>query len=363
MQHIARRRLVAPLVAFLAIGVGVVVAPPAAEAAVTGTIKVSGTLNVRAGATTSSKAVGKLRNGARISIACQVIGQSVKGNVRRTTAWNRLTNGRYVSHAYVVSAAVPPCPVAGTIKVSGSVNVRVSSTTVARTVGALGNKAKVSIVCQIPGQYVRGDVRATAAWDRLTNGRYVSHAYVLSGAIPRCTTPAPKVTSPPVAPPAPAMTNAEFIAASVAGAQRGWREHQVPASVTIAQAILESGWGRSKLSANDRNYFGIKCFNNDPGRYAIGCRSYQTQECDKAGKCFTTSATFRVYASMADSYRDHGYFLRSNSRYAASFAYNRNPNKFIDMVWKAGYATDPAYYTKITGIMKTYNLYQYDIWR
>src|SRR5436853_386170 len=72
------------------------------------------------------------------------------------------------------------------------------------------------------------------------------------------------------------MTNADFIAASVIPAQQSQREFRVPASVTIAQAILESGWGRSGLTVNDKNFFGIKCFTPVPGPISIGCHSYST---------------------------------------------------------------------------------------
>jgi flagellar protein FlgJ len=363
MHHIARRWIIGPIVAICAVTAGTVVVASPAQAAVTATIKVSGSLNIRGAASTSSKAVGTLRNKARISIDCQVVGQTIKGNVRRTALWNRLTNGRYVSHAYVVSGAIrrcppkpkpAPAPVASgnaTIKVVGALNVRSGPSTASNLAGTLANNATITVLCQVEGDYISGDVRASTMWDRLSDGRYVSHSYVVSGSIPVCANA-----------PVPTMTNAQFIAASVAGAQRGWREFGVPASVTIGQAILESGWGRSMLSANDRNYFGIKCFGT-PGPIAAGCRTYRTTECDKAGKCFTTSATFRTYASMTDSYRDHGNFLRINSRYAASFNVSRDANKFIYSIWKAGYATDPAYYTKMTGIMRSYNLYQYDIWR
>jgi flagellar protein FlgJ len=76
------------------------------------------------------------------------------------------------------------------------------------------------------------------------------------------------------------MTDDEFLAASIPAAQQSQRETKVPTSVTLAQAILESGWGRSSLSANDRNFFGMKCFNNATGSYAAGCKSYSTQECN-----------------------------------------------------------------------------------
>ena len=133
--------------------------------------------------------------------------------------------------------------------------------------------------------------------------------------------------------------------------------------MTIAQAILESGWGRSSLSTTDRNYFGIKCQGTSFGKLANGCHVYNTQECTKAGQCFATSASFRTYSSMANSFRDHGNFLRVNSRYKPAFTYTKDPNKFIWQVWKAGYATDPNYYTKVTGLMASYDLYQYDTWK
>jgi len=113
----------------------------------------------------------------------------------------------------------------------------------------------------------------------------------------------------------------------------------------------------------DRNYFGIKCQNGKYGTLAKGCHVYNTSECDKAGNCFATTASFRIYATMANSFRDHGNFLRVNSRYKPAFAYTRDANKFIWQVWKAGYATDPNYFTKVTTLMASYHLYQYDIWR
>ena len=112
-----------------------------------------------------------------------------------------------------------------------------------------------------------------------------------------------------------------------------------------------------------RNYFGIKCQNGKFGTIANGCYTYRTNECTKAGKCFVTTGVFRTYATMAHSLRDHGNFLKVNSRYKPAFAYTKNANKFIWTVWKAGYATDPNYYTKVTGMMSANELYQYDTWK
>ena len=204
---------------------------------------------------------------------------------------------------------------------------------------------------------MNGTVRSTTQWNRLSDGSYISHAYVVTPTLHIC----PGASTTPVT--TPSVTPEQFLAAAVPGAQRGWREYGVPASVTIAQAILESGWGRSGLSVSDKNYFGIKCQGTSYGKLATGCHVYKTQECDKAGQCFTTTGSFRIYASMANSFRDHGNFLRVNSRYKPAFAYTKDPNKFIFEVRKAGYATDPNYYTKVTSLMTSYNLYQYDIWK
>jgi flagellar protein FlgJ len=172
-------------------------------------------------------------------------------------------------------------------------------------------------------------------------------------------TPAPAAPAP--AGPTGTMTNEQFLAASIPAAQQSQRDTRVPTSVTLAQAILESGWGRSALSANDRNFFGMKCFNSTPGSYASGCRAYTTQECTPTGTCTTTVATFRTYPSSAASFSDHGASLRSLTRYAAAFNYTKDPNQFIAEVHKAGYATDPQYTAKVVALMTKYNLYRYDL--
>jgi flagellar protein FlgJ len=356
------RALHGVLVAVCAAGptaVAVVPAVPgsAASASRAGTIDVSsGTVRVRTAPRMSSASVGTLRDGARVRIACAVEGQRVRGTVRTTERWDRLTNGRYVSHAYVrVTSTVPACrpaSVAGVVRTGhGPVRLRTGPSRAFPANGSAGSGARLRLVCAAAGERVSGAIRATRQWDRLTDGRYISHAYVTSAALPRC---AGRVPTAPVE-----LTPAQFIAGAAPGARKGWRQYGVPASVTIAQAILESGWGRSALSASDRNYFGIKCFGGH-GPIAEGCHTYQTWECDKAGRCFTTKASFRTYAKAADSYVDHGHFLRSNNRYQGAFKYGRQPDAFARAMWKAGYATDPKYVTKLTGLMKTYDLYRYD---
>ncbi|WP_436529998.1 sporangiospore maturation cell wall hydrolase GsmA [Actinoplanes sp. HUAS TT8] len=376
MRHSSRRLLTGTLLV-LAAGAGLGAAPSAAQAAgVTAVVDVNSQLKVRARPSLASEIKGTLLDGQKIAVACSVTGQNVRGKLRTTATWDRLTNGYYVSDSYITSATrIPSCgsaPVAEKVKAKpatsayvagkvrtadGPVNVRTTPSAAGVPVRKVVNGGAVQLACSVPGSNVKGTVRTTNLWDQLSDGRYISHAYVVSAALPPC---APSSTT---APATPSPTQAQFIAAAVAGAQLGWRQYGVPPSVTIAQAILESGWGRSGLAAADRNYFGIKCQNGAYGTLANGCHVYATTECDKAGNCFPMSDAFRTYATMAHSFRDHGNFLKVNKRYTPAFAYTKDANNFIWQVWKAGYATDPNYYTKVTGIMTAYNLYRYDTWK
>ncbi|MGK5681936.1 sporangiospore maturation cell wall hydrolase GsmA [Actinoplanes sp. URMC 104] len=379
------RRFTGPLLVF-AVGAGLVAAPAAAHAAaVPATIDVRGTLKVRSAPSLAAKVLGSLRDDQKVSALCAVTGQSVRGSVRTTTQWDKLSTGGFVTHAYVRSGTVQRCatsspqaeavkakPVAskptaakptaakaGTVRsADGKVNIRTGPSTTAPVKRVVTSGAVVQGVCYVQGTLVAGTVRATTQWNRLSDGTYISHAYVVTPALGLCPGASPTPSSP-----AATLTPEQFVRAAVPGAQQGWREYGVPASVTIAQAILESGWGRSGLSTVDRNYFGIKCQSGRYGTLANGCHDYRTQECTKAGSCFSTVATFRTYASMAHSFRDHGNFLRVNPRYAGAFNYTTEANSFIWKVWKAGYATDPNYYTKVTTLMAQQKLYQYDIWK
>jgi Mannosyl-glycoprotein endo-beta-N-acetylglucosaminidase len=373
------RRSLAGLLVVAAAEAGLLIAPEAANAAaVAATVQVSGTLKVRAAPALAARIVGSVRNKQRITVQCVVVGTTVRGPVRTTNLWSRLSGGHYISNGYVratriIARCPSPSPQAVPIKTKplvsspytlgvvrsadGKVNVRAAGSASGAVLGTLADGAKVNLACGVIGDRVSGTVRDTTQWDRTSNGRYISHAYLITPTLAMC---AGGATPPP---PTVTLTTAQFIAAAVPGAQLGWRQYGVPPSVTIAQAILESGWGRSKLASVDRNYFGIKCFGGVFGKLANGCHLYTTQECTKAGVCFTTTATFRTYSKMANSFRDHGSFLNVNSRYRPAFVYTRDANRFIWAVWKAGYATDPNYYTKVTGIMAANGLHKYDTWK
>lgn len=251
--------------------------------------------------------------------------------------------------------------VTGTVVADGSVITRTAATNAVDGVGTVRDEATVNIRCRVNGQYVKGSVSNSTQWDKLDNGRYLAHANVKTNAkIPPCGEP-PAIGPTNPSGPLTTVSNAAFLTAAAGPAQQSQREFKVPASVTLAQAILESGWGKSKLSMNDRNYFGMKCFGT-PGTIAVGCHDYPTQECDAVTQtCFTTTATFRVYNSPTDSFRDHGKQLATLTRYKPAFSYQKDPNQFAAEIHKAGYATDLTYTDKLVSIMVKYNLYQYDL--
>ena len=151
----------------------------------------------------------------------------------------------------------------------------------------------------------------------------------------------------------------DFIRRAAPGARRGFREFGVPASVTIAQAILESGWGKSHIGTAN-NYFGIKAQGTTSfGPIAIGTVTVPTREVIN-GRSVTVSGRFRKYRSMDDSMRDHGRFLKDNPRYKPAFAHSNDANAFAQAIHRAGYATDPKYSGLLISLMKQWNLYQFD---
>lgn len=124
-------------------------------------------------------------------------------------------------------------------------------------------------------------------------------------------------------------------------------KYHIPASITLAQGLLESGAGKSELAQKANNHFGIKCHSWD------GKRIYHDD--DKKGECF------RSYKNVRDSYEDHSIFLATGSRYAFLFKYSETDY----VAWarglkRAGYATSPTYADKLIDIIERYNLDQYD---
>ena len=124
--------------------------------------------------------------------------------------------------------------------------------------------------------------------------------------------------------------------------------HKIPASITLAQGLLESGAGQSQLARKSNNHFGIKCHNTWKGR-----RVYHDD--DARGECF------RAYRNPRDSYEDHSKFLKSGARYAFLFKLKITDYKgWARGLKKAGYATDPSYANRLITIIEDYELYKYD---
>ncbi len=123
--------------------------------------------------------------------------------------------------------------------------------------------------------------------------------------------------------------------------------HGIPASIILAQGLLESGAGRGRLAVEANNHFGIKCHD------WTGDRVYHDD--DEKNECF------RKYRHASDSYEDHSLFLVNRSRYRNLF--QLNPTDYV--AWAhglkaAGYATDPAYAQKLISLIDRYSLHEYD---
>ncbi len=126
------------------------------------------------------------------------------------------------------------------------------------------------------------------------------------------------------------------------------RRYHIPASITLAQGLLESGAGSGTLARRSNNHFGIKCGNRWHGRTV-------RHNDDAPNECF------RVYDSVEDSYEDHSRFLTDNQRYSNLFKLKTTDYKgWAVGLKRAGYATDPSYANKLISIIEVYELYKYD---
>ncbi len=156
------------------------------------------------------------------------------------------------------------------------------------------------------------------------------------------------------------------LTASLAGAQMKWNQryqtyinqyrdlaiqqmlkYNIPASITLAQGLLESGAGNSELAARGNNHFGIKCHG------WTGRKSYHddddTQEC------------FRAYDNVYESFEDHSVLLSTQPRYSSLFSLSKTDYKgWARGLKKCGYATSPTYAQKLIGIIELYKLHEYD---
>jgi len=143
------------------------------------------------------------------------------------------------------------------------------------------------------------------------------------------------------------MTVSEYINKYKDMAISEMKRSGIPASITLAQGILESGFGNSRLAVGANNHFGIKCH---------GWKGEEVyHDDDKKGECF------RKYKDAKESYTDHTDFLMTHKRYAFLFEYKSTDYKsWAKGLSKAGYATSPSYAQSLIDYIERYDLHQYD---
>jgi len=140
----------------------------------------------------------------------------------------------------------------------------------------------------------------------------------------------------------------EYIAKFKGAAMYNMKQYGVPASIILAQGILESGAGKGDLAVSANNHFGIKCHNDWTGE-----RTYHDD--DSLQECF------RKYNDASESFKDHVLFLTTRNRYAGLFSLPQGDYKaWAKGLREAGYATDIKYPEKLISYVERYNLHQYD---
>jgi flagellum-specific peptidoglycan hydrolase FlgJ len=145
----------------------------------------------------------------------------------------------------------------------------------------------------------------------------------------------------------PPTSTESYIAQYADIAEVEMRKSKIPASITLAQGILESGSGKGRLAVKANNHFGIKCHGWK------GAKIYHDD--DTAQECF------RKYKKAQSSYEDHSEFLTGRKRYAALFKLKPDDYKgWAKGLKKAGYATDRKYPQKLISLIERYQLYKYD---
>lgn len=146
----------------------------------------------------------------------------------------------------------------------------------------------------------------------------------------------------------PKMTPEKYIENFKDEAIKEMLMYNIPASITLAQGMLESGNGNSDLAVYANNHFGIKCHKEWNGPTFI-------KDDDEKDECF------RKYTSVLDSYTDHSQFLKTRSRYASLFELKYNDYKgWAEGLKAAGYATDPKYTKRLVELIENYRLYDFD---
>jgi flagellar protein FlgJ len=167
-----------------------------------------------------------------------------------------------------------------------------------------------------------------------------------------------RIAQPPLAPGKAAFSSPqEFVATMLPMAEAAAEKIGVDPRYLVAQAALETGWGKSIIRTRDgessHNLFGIKSHGSWEGESA---RVLTTEY--KGGKAVKEAASFRAYDSYAQSFDDYVSFLQNNGRYEKALNVTENPERFVKELQQAGYATDPNYARKISQIARKMQTYQ-----
>ncbi|MFR0610989.1 LysM peptidoglycan-binding domain-containing protein [Limosilactobacillus balticus] len=265
------------------------------------------------------------------------------------TAVTLLTASGAVAHADDASVSSAEPAATTTANTQNNTNSAADSSAVAQSTE--NNASTENSVASNASQAVASQATATSASAQSTEAKQAAPA-------------APKAANVAAAPQENSTTDLStlhfsnnasqqaFIQSVAPGAIQGWNEYKVLPSITVAQAIVESGWGRSALSTQAHNLFGIK------GSYNGNSVVMRTREV-YGGRSVYVNANFRAYANNSESVTDHGRFLNVNSRYRNLLG-DTNYVSVANKLRQDGYATDPSYANTLIRFVQTYNLNQLD---
>jgi flagellum-specific peptidoglycan hydrolase FlgJ len=132
------------------------------------------------------------------------------------------------------------------------------------------------------------------------------------------------------------------------------RAHGIPASIILAQAVVESDAGRSTLAVRANNHFGIKCKS-----WWTGGKYFYADD-DRSASGQLMPSCFRLYNSAEESFSDHSAFLKSSDRYTALFQCGADYSAWATGLQRCGYATDQRYAKRLIQVIEHYNLHELD---
>ena len=331
-------------------------------------------------------AVSMSREGGGIGLADVLMRQMSKNKATSPAAAATLPGAQAEQAATAQKVATPTAIAAGTTALGGPLSrvngqrplwasralepQRVADSAVHNDM-ALLNQRRISLPSKLTDRLLAGIVpsadsaaagnrgalpeRTTAATDALLKNNSRSFAAVPHG---RMQVYGRAVAQPPLAPAKKAFSSAdEFVATMLPMAQQAADRIGVDPRYLVAQAALETGWGKSVMRQQDgsssHNLFGIKAGSSWKGDQARAITSEF-----RNGQMVKETAEFRSYASYQDSFHDLVTLLQSNNRYQEVLKSADNPEQFVRELQKAGYATDPDYASKISQIAKQMKSYE-----